>query len=626
MLKDVFSSVNYHCNVCSIRRRKRLISSRKLLFNVFALLVLLNCYFPSIRSAIIDFNDDVVAVERKEVKQQLIFNPEPPQIPREVYIPPENRDSTDAFANPSNSKHVSNDKPMRDPKNKRGKIWNQHNSQSGSTETRKSRNTKLRRRNEYPRVNGRRYIDIPLDEKEKILAYKEIERTAVLWRSLKAQGYELYGFYHTSTWQPYWKEVLTEQLQLLDGRRRFPTKANLAKNITNYALYELDEGEYYTSLLGMSDGMYLNVAVKAIEEFHDVKNFIQTLNLRYYYKILFNYNFTIYRDDFVEDPYDFEMKCGRDREISCGEFSTYQSMRGFCRNFVRESDMDSYGITDPEERRRFPLQEEAIDIQYNGKYGHNMPADMFKKRIPGWEEERNADYFYYRESEKANDNTNPGEESDTLHFQSTDSEPAETELTKKKSGRYGLGTSEYPRDNKRRAMIFYFHLKGSSLIKDLKDLSIPAPPSLWRQYMGAFNLEFPSICMRAIGKYGYSICGTEYKPYEQHFSGNFWWTDCEHLAQLLPLKIRFDCFEAEYNNVNIDKNSYHNLAYAAQCAYNMLFVNVSEGLNFKELPREVYFPRLWELVLKKNLLPSDIQTLKPVKPGKFLLIDYDTIS
>jgi hypothetical protein len=134
--------------------------------------------------------------------------------------------------------------------------------------------------------------------------------------------------------------------------------------------------------------------------------------------------------------------------------------------------------------------------------------------------------------------------------------------------------------------------------------------------MGAFNLEFPSICMRAIGKYHYSICGTEYKPMEQHFSGNFWWTDCEHLAQLPPLKIRFDCFEAEYNNVQIDKNSYYNLAFASHCAYNAFFANSSEGLNFEELPRERYFPKIWELVMNKELPSPNIQTVKPTMEGK----------
>ena len=449
--------------------------------------------------------------------------------------------------------------------------------------------------------NGRRYEDIPLDEKERIMAEKEVERTAVLWRSLKLQGYELYGFFHTSTWQPFWREVLTEQLLLLDGRRSFPTKENLAKNLTHYVLYEQDNKKYYTSLLGMSDGMHLNVAVKSVEEFHDVKNFVQTLNLRYHYKILFHYNFTLYREDFVEDYRDLEMKCGRDREISCGEVSTYQALRGFCRNFVRESDMDNYGITDPEERRRFPLQEETIGIQYNGKYGHHMPADIFKKKIPGWEEERNADYKLALAEHNAKF---PNEEVPVGN------------------GRYGTGFSEYPRDNKRRALIFYFHLKGSSALKDPKDLSKRAEPTMWRQYMGAFNLEFPSICMRAIGDYGYSVCGTEYRPFLEHFSGNFWWTDCEHLSQLRPLKYRFDCFEPEYNSVRVSLDRPHYLAYGGHCVYNMFYANLTEGLAFEELPRSTYFRKLWELVINDELIDPNITAIKPTDDGKNIICSH----
>jgi hypothetical protein len=135
--------------------------------------------------------------------------------------------------------------------------------------------------------------------------------------------------------------------------------------------------------------------------------------------------------------------------------------------------------------------------------------------------------------------------------------------------------------------------------------------------MGAFNLEFPSICMRAIGKYHYSICGTEYKPRLEHFSGNFWWTDCEHLAQLPPLTIRFDCYGPEYNGVKVDKVFRHRLAFGSHCAYNTFFANSTEGLNFEELPRERYFPKIWELVMNKELSYPNIETVKPTKAGKY---------
>ena len=47
--------------------------------------------------------------------------------------------------------------------------------------------------------------------------------------------------------------------------------------------------------------------------------------------------------------------------------------------------------------------------------------------------------------------------------------------------------------------------------------------------MNAFNIEFPSICLRALLK-GYNTCGVENQ--DAHYSGNFWWADCEHIASL----------------------------------------------------------------------------------------------
>ena len=61
--------------------------------------------------------------------------------------------------------------------------------------------------------------------------------------------------------------------------------------------------------------------------------------------------------------------------------------------------------------------------------------------------------------------------------------------------------------------------------------------------MNAFVIEFPSICLRALHS-GYSTCGTEYQ--DAHYSGNFWWAHCDHVADLPPLKNQFDAHSAEF--------------------------------------------------------------------------------
>ena len=51
----------------------------------------------------------------------------------------------------------------------------------------------------------------------------------------------------------------------------------------------------------------------------------------------------------------------------------------------------------------------------------------------------------------------------------------------------------------------------------------------WREVMNTFNIEFPSICLRAMLD-GYSACGMEYQ--DAHYSGNFFWAHCDHVAAL----------------------------------------------------------------------------------------------
>ena len=87
-----------------------------------------------------------------------------------------------------------------------------------------------------------------------------------------------------------------------------------------------------------------------------------------------------------------------------------------------------------------------------------------------------------------------------------------------------------------------YHLHTSAVF-------VGSPVSDWRDEMNAFNLEFPSICLRAMnqGSYsvnnsafhgnfvdlGYATCGVEYQA--SHYSGNFFWANCAHISKLPPL-------------------------------------------------------------------------------------------
>ena len=101
-------------------------------------------------------------------------------------------------------------------------------------------------------------------------------------------------------------------------------------------------------------------------------------------------------------------------------------------------------------------------------------------------------------------------------------------------------------------MIYYLHAKGSccqhqsknvafeNLSKSLRRklqatkkmdrLALQDSVALWREYMNTFNIEFPSMCMEKVGIDKYSTCGVE--GMECHYEGNYFWSDCEHIAQL----------------------------------------------------------------------------------------------
>lgn len=145
-------------------------------------------------------------------------------------------------------------------------------------------------------------------------------------RRLQQAKYSLRGFYHVSRWQKYWKEVVEEQLLILDGQR--PDLPATSKT--------------FPSLLKSSDLLYLNIAVTedpAIET-AALKSLIQALPLHYSDKIQLHFNLT-----FVRGTYDNSSETERaelDRRgerdmISEGEYSTVMALQQYCQ------DMNSRG-------------------------------------------------------------------------------------------------------------------------------------------------------------------------------------------------------------------------------------------------------------------------------------------
>jgi len=149
-----------------------------------------------------------------------------------------------------------------------------------------------------------------------------------------------------------------------------------------------------------------------------------------------------------------------------------------------------------------------------------------------------------------------------------------------------------------KALVYYIHSKSGCCYKDFGSKE-KNPRASWREEMNAFNIEFPSICLRALLK-GYNTCGVENQ--DAHYSGNFWWADCNHIANLNPLNNRYDAWSCEFfvQKYSVDFELARKIGY--HCGYSMF--NCGRNLYDNDCWRELYRDRLLNLETRYKLLPS----------------------
>ena len=164
----------------------------------------------------------------------------------------------------------------------------------------------------------------------------------------------------------------------------------------------------------------------------------------------------------------------------------------------------------------------------------------------------------------------------------------------------------------RRALVYYLHSKGSCCWKDVRQVYTDqlsfsfsqrerernaqtktkhfSPVATWRDLMNAATVEFPSICVRALLDKHYAACGAENQL--AHYSGNFWWADCAHIAQLDPLPHRFDWRKPEFFVLFAHKKLDVRDRFGARCGYSVF--NCAQNLYRHECVRARYRPKLWQ--------------------------------
>jgi hypothetical protein len=107
--------------------------------------------------------------------------------------------------------------------------------------------------------------------------------------------------------------------------------------------------------------------------------------------------------------------------------------------------------------------------------------------------------------------------------------------------------------------------------------------------MNSFVLEFPSVCARALLRHGYSACGTEGQS--GHYSGNFFWANCQHVAKLDLPETRFNAWLYEYFVLSNSGKLNHKVGY--ECGYSAFHCDI-DHYHF-ECPRAKYRDLLMRL-------------------------------
>ena len=120
----------------------------------------------------------------------------------------------------------------------------------------------------------------------------------------------------------------------------------------------------------------------------------------------------------------------------------------------------------------------------------------------------------------------------------------------------------------RKALVYYLHSKGSCCTRGPGSES-GGPPDVveaisdWREALNTFTVEFPSICLRALLA-GYPTCG--YGAQSGHYSGNFFWADCRHVAALSRPKV-FQPWQQEMFILHTSASPEKESEWFDRCAY-----------------------------------------------------------
>jgi hypothetical protein len=116
-----------------------------------------------------------------------------------------------------------------------------------------------------------------------------------------------------------------------------------------------------------------------------------------------------------------------------------------------------------------------------------------------------------------------------------------------------------PQKPQRKSIVYYIH-------SETLDLHRPKDPmTTWIRLLDTFHLEYPSVCLRAVTLNNYVTCGIEYQ--DGHYSGNYFWADCDHIASLPTLQTRTSQHTASHYIFNVSGADFYRDDFGRNCGY-----------------------------------------------------------
>lgn len=394
---------------------------------------------------------------------------------------------------------------------------------------------------------------------------KWLMREQLLWtqavHQMKEKGHKLKGFYHTSTWQPHWKDVVEEQLLIMDGKRQlnhFLDIDDLPKSLAYHSSIVpsprkevthkaglLWGPKHFSSVLEAADELFFNVAGSSENDLGTVKEVAEGLNLKNKDKLNFKFSKTVDRLKYRHESDAVKAALDNALDVSSGEFSTMQALHNYCIDEVKQG------------RKSFVF------------YLHNKGGCCSRK------EQKFSPVASWRE----------GMNTFAIEFPSIC-------LRALLSGYMACGM-EYQLAHYRRVLLppYPAPLPPLSSIPSLP----PFPCSPTHHPFPPFVIYSVFINLFLSGDFW-------------SFSGNFWWASCDHVSALPALWTRFDAWIVEYFIFNTTNNWDFRNVFAENCGYS---THNCKGVDHyhQECPRSTYKQKLINYISKKELPFSQVATV-----------------